>query len=90
MDRRISTPTTLDFPQHLLLKSFGLHVLPGVLTTVAFLAFKPLLDASSYPPLLAFLLAVLLVDLPVLLGVMLYAGKKRNGRYSREKEKTDY
>jgi membrane protease YdiL (CAAX protease family) len=70
--------------QHTFLQSLGLHILPGALTTVAFLAFKPLLDPSGYPPLLAFLLAVTLVDLPVLLGVMLIAGKRRNGRYSLE------
>jgi CAAX protease family protein len=73
-----------DVQKHTLLKSLVLHVLPGALTTVAFLAFKPLLDTGGYPPLLAFLLAVTLVDLPVLLGVMLVAGKKQNGRYSLE------
>jgi membrane protease YdiL (CAAX protease family) len=78
-----STPSQSN-DQHALVKSFLLHVLPGVLVTAAFLLLKPLLDSSSYPPLLAFLLAVLLVDLPVLLGVMLVAGKKRNGRYSLE------
>ena len=76
------TQAASDFPQHSLLKSLGLHILPGILTTVAFLVFKPLLDASGYPPLLAFLLAVLVVDLPVLLGVMLFEGKTLNGRYS--------
>ena len=70
--------------QAIVLESVGLHVLPGVLTTAAFLLFKPLLDPSGYPPLLAFLLAVLLVDLPVLLGVMLIAGKRQSGRYSLE------
>jgi membrane protease YdiL (CAAX protease family) len=80
----MSTRPTSDVQQHALLKSLGLHVLPGALTTAAFVAFKPLLDPSGYPPLLAFLLAVALVDLPVLLGVMLVAGKKRNGRYSLE------
>jgi membrane protease YdiL (CAAX protease family) len=73
-----------DFPQHSLFKSFLLHVLPGALTTAAFLVLKPLLDGSGYPPLLAFLLAVLLVDLPILLGVMLVEGKKLNGRLSLE------
>jgi membrane protease YdiL (CAAX protease family) len=76
--------STSDIPQHSLLRSLGLHVLPGALTTVAFLVLKPLLDASGFPSLLAFTLAVLLVDLPILLGVMLVAGKKRNGRYSLE------
>jgi membrane protease YdiL (CAAX protease family) len=73
-----------DVQQHTLLKSLGLHVLPGALTTAAFLALKPLINTGGYPPLLAFLLAVALVDLPLLLGVMLVAGKKRNGRYSLE------
>ena len=76
--------STSDFPQHSLFKSFLLHVLPGALTTAAFLVLKPILDGSGYPPLLAFLLAVLLVDLPILLGVMLVEGKKLNGRYSLE------
>jgi len=38
-----------DLPQHSLLKSFLLHVLPGALTAAAFLALKPLLDGSGYP-----------------------------------------
>jgi membrane protease YdiL (CAAX protease family) len=76
--------STSDFPQHSLFKSFLLHVLPGALTTAVFLVLKPLLDGSGCPPLLAFLLAVLLVDLPILLGVMLVEGKKLNGRYSLE------
>jgi membrane protease YdiL (CAAX protease family) len=84
MKERITTPTTADLPQHSLLRSLGLHILPGALTTVAFVVLKLLLDSSGTPPLQAFLLAVLLVDLPVLLGVMLFAGKKRNGRYSLE------
>ena len=70
------------FPQHSLLKSVLLHILPGVLVTLAFVAIKPLLDSSGYPPLLAFLLATLFVDLPVLLGIMLFEGKKLNGRPS--------
>jgi hypothetical protein len=59
-----------------------MHILPGLLVTGAFLLFKPLLDSFGYPPLLAFLLAVLLVDLPFLIGVMLFEGKKLNGHYS--------
>jgi membrane protease YdiL (CAAX protease family) len=82
MNGSIATRTIPDFLPHSPGISLGLHILPGISTTVAFLVFKPLLDSSGYPPLLAFLLAVLLVDLPILLGVMLYEGKKRNGRYS--------
>jgi membrane protease YdiL (CAAX protease family) len=70
--------------QHSLGKSFLLHLTPGVLVTTAFLILKPLLDSSGFPPLLAFLLAVLLVDIPFMLGVMLNEGKKLNGRFSLE------
>jgi membrane protease YdiL (CAAX protease family) len=66
------------------MRSLVLHVLPGILTTAAFLVLKPRLDSIGYPPLLAFLLAVLLVDLPVMLGTLLYEGKRRHGRYSLE------
>jgi len=72
-----STPS-----QHTLLQSFLLHITPGVLATVAFILFKPMLDSVGYPPLLAFLLAILLIDLPVLLGIMFYEGNKLNGRFS--------
>ncbi|MFC1879431.1 lysostaphin resistance A-like protein [Chloroflexota bacterium] len=76
--------STQSNDQHSLMKSFLMHVLPGILVTVAFLLLKPLLDSSGYPPLLAFLLAVLLIDIPFMLGVMLNEGKKLNGRFSLE------
>jgi len=72
----------VQFPQHSLLKSTLLHILPGAGTTLAFVLLKPLLDPSGFPPLLAFLLAVLLVDLPLQLAIMLFEGKKLNGRLS--------
>jgi membrane protease YdiL (CAAX protease family) len=74
--------TENTFPQQSLLKSTILHILPGVLVTLGFVVFKPLLDLSGYPPLMAFLLAILLVDLPVMWSILLYAGWKQNGRLS--------
>jgi len=74
-----STPS-----QHTLLQSFLLHITPGVLVTVALILFKPMLDPIGYPPLLAFLLAILFIDLPVLLGIMFYEGNKLNRRFSLE------
>jgi membrane protease YdiL (CAAX protease family) len=71
-----------NFPQHGLARSILLHILPGLLTTIAFLLLKLILDGSGVPPLLAFLLAVLLVDLPVQLGIMLFEGRKLNGKFS--------
>ncbi len=62
------------YHQQSLLRSFVLHILPGALVTLGFTFLKPWLDQSLNPPLLAFLLAVLFMDLPLLWGIMLYAG----------------
>jgi membrane protease YdiL (CAAX protease family) len=75
---------THSYPQHAFGKSFLLHILPGILVTVALLVFKPLLDTSGYPPLLAFLLSISLIDIPFMLGVMFNEGKKLNGSLSLE------
>lgn len=82
MNSDTSVPKESQILQYSLLKSFLLSILPGVLTAAAFLLFKTVLDSSRYPPLFAFLLAILLVDLPFLLGVMLHEGKRLNGRIS--------
>jgi membrane protease YdiL (CAAX protease family) len=73
---------TYSTDQHPLHKSILLHLLPGLLVTLAFLLLKPQLDPTGYPALLAFLLAALMIDVPLMLGVMLNEGKKLNGRYS--------
>lgn len=70
------------YPQQALWKSFLLHVTPGALVTIVFLLLKPVLDSTGYPALLAFLLAILLIDIPFMLVVMLLEGKKLTGRYS--------
>ena len=71
-----------DLLQHKLLTSFLYHILPGVFTGLAFFLFHLLLQNSQTPALLAFLLAVTLVDIPIQLGVLLFQGKKRNGKLS--------
>ena len=72
----------LNYPQHSLVKSFLLHILPGALVTISFVLLKPISDSIGYPPLLAFLLAILFIDLPVLLGIMLFEGRRQNGKLS--------
>ena len=80
----MASNTDTEFPQFSLIRTFLLSVLPGVLSTLAFLLLQRILAPLPYPPLLAFLLAILLVDLPLLIGLMLYEGKRLNGRYSLE------
>jgi len=74
----------IKYPQHSLLKSFLLHILPGALVTITSALLKSVSDTMGYPPLLAFLLVILLIDIPVLLGIMLFEGKKQNGKLSLE------
>jgi membrane protease YdiL (CAAX protease family) len=82
MTLNASITAATEYPQHSILKSIGLHIIPGVLLMVAFIALKPLSERLGYPPLLAFILAVLLVDIPLQLGIMYYQGNKLNGRLS--------
>jgi len=74
-----------SLPQQSIFKSTILHVLPGALVTLGFILLKPLLHSSGYPPLLAFLLAILLIDLPVMWGIMLFEGWKLNGKFSLDR-----
>jgi len=51
------------YPQHRLAKSFLMHVLPGALVTVVFIILGSRFDSSAYPPLLVFLLVMLLINI---------------------------
>ena len=82
MPENISIPEKQVYPQYSILKVFGLSVLPGFLVALVFIVLTPLVSSFDLPPLLAFLLAVLLIGLPFELGTMLYLGKKENNRYT--------
>lgn len=78
----MANQTISERPQHSLPQSFLLHILPGLLTLAGFFVLKPVSERLGYPPLLAFLLAVLLLDLPLQLGLLLREGKHRTGKWS--------
>lgn len=69
-------------PHQSLGKSILLHIAPGLVTLAALIGIKPLTEKMGFPPLMAFLVAVLLIDIPFMVGVMLAEGKKLNGRLS--------
>jgi membrane protease YdiL (CAAX protease family) len=73
-----------DFPpdQHTLGRSVLLHLLPGALILVAYLALYPLTATLGLPSLTALLLAVVIAGIPSQLGHLLYRGYRRNGRLS--------
>ena len=72
------------YPQQPLWLNILLSLLPGVLITVGFLILRPIVTGGGFPPLTAFLLAVLLVGIPVLVGIMLFEGYRLHNRLTLE------
>jgi membrane protease YdiL (CAAX protease family) len=68
--------------QHSLLQSVVLHLLPGILILTFFVVAAPLAESIGAPSMLGYILAVLLVQIPLQLGLLLYLGRRRNGRLS--------
>src|SRR5215203_3006968 len=56
-----------------------LHLVPGVLVTLGFVALAPIAEASGFPPIAALLAAIALILVPVELGVLKVASR-REGR----------
>jgi hypothetical protein len=71
-----------DIIQQPIFPSIALHLLPGVLTTLAYVITAPSLNSMGYPSNFAFLLTGLFVLVPFELGFLLYRGKKSNGTLS--------
>jgi len=61
----------------------ALHLVPGALVVAAyFLIAHPLTQAIHYPAFLAWAIALLVVLVPAELGLLLWLGRQRNGRWS--------
>ena len=71
-------------PQYGLGRSFVLHLLPGALTTVIYIALAPFITRAGLPPLLALLIATLIGFVPIELGHLFVEGKRLSGRWSLE------
>jgi hypothetical protein len=69
----MSSPTAeqLSFP-----KLVALHLVPGALVTIAFVAFAPVIKAAGFPPIAALLAAILLLLVPIELGTVLRAARR--------------
>ena len=68
--------------QHSLWTSLILHLLPGALILLFFVAMAPVLRSLGFPSLLAQFLAVTFVLIPFELGYILYQAKKQNKTWS--------
>ena len=71
---RVSSVEQLSVP-----KLVALHLVPGALITVAFVALAPLVKAVGLPPIAALLAAILLVLIPVELGIVFRAVRRDGG-----------
>ena len=72
-------PTPLGIWQML-----GLHLIPGALITIFYFLTAPAIIRAGYPPLMAILLAILVILIPFELGFLYYQGKTLNGLFSLE------
>jgi hypothetical protein len=68
--------------QHTAGKSVLLHLLPGFLIGVCYLALVPVVRQLGYPSIAALMITVIAVLVPFELGTLLYQGRKATGRFS--------
>jgi len=59
-----------------------LHLMPGAVQVLAFVLLAPLVMKFGYPAGLAFIAINLFIGIPIMLGYLLYQGKKRTGKLS--------
>ena len=72
-------PTT---EQHSLPTTLLLHLAPGALAALLFVLLAQPVESLGLPPLAALLVSIAVVIVPVELGVLLFVGRRRNGRLS--------
>lgn len=69
--------------RHSLPLSIALHLVPGVLIVAVYMLFaEPLVQAIGYPSFLGWAIAMLVALAPVQFGLLLWLGRRRNGRFS--------
>jgi len=66
--------------QHTLLKSLVLHLVPGIPIIAFYVIFAPFFIDLGFPPAFTLCLAIPVILIPTQLGLLLYAGKKANGK----------
>ncbi len=62
--------------QHSAKRTIALHLLPGVLVTLFYIAIAPVMRSLGFPSLMGIFLAVVLVLIPFELGFRLYEARK--------------
>lgn len=68
--------------QHSIGKSVFLHLFPGILALLVYILLNRPMASIGFPSMMAWLIAIAFINIPFEWGVMFYAGRKRNGRWS--------
>jgi hypothetical protein len=71
-----------DVPQYGLFKLLVLHLAPGALATLVYLALTPLALGLHFPAMAALLLSGAIALVPLEMGHLLLQGKRLNNRWS--------
>jgi hypothetical protein len=74
----------MEVPQYGLLKLLVLHLAPGALAALVYLALIPATVRLHFPPMAALLLSGAIALVPLEMGHLLLQGKKLNNRWSFE------
>ena len=72
----------VSIPQHSLLTSIIMHLLPGVVFLTVWFMLAPLVQRWGLPVAIAGSLAILFGQLPLVLGMLLYQSRKQTGHFS--------
>ncbi len=75
-------PADTSAPRHTLTQAIALHLLPGLLTTGAYIVLAPIVMDRGYPAVFGLLLAAFFVIIPSEFGYLLYQAKRHNGTLS--------
>jgi uncharacterized protein len=78
----LSAAPKASSPQHPLLSSILLHLLPGVVFLAFWFLLAPWIQTWGLPVAIAGSLAILFGQLPLVLGILLYQSLKQTGRFS--------
>jgi uncharacterized protein len=78
----LPTVRKVTIPQHPLLTSIILHLLPGVVFLAFWFLVAPLVQRWGLPVAIAGSLAILFGQLPLVLGILLYQSRKETGHFS--------
>jgi uncharacterized protein len=78
---RPSSHLATDIPEHGVLHSLALHLGPGLLMLLFYVATVPWFMRAGFPPLFASLMSIPLILVPWMLGYLAWQGRQRTGRF---------